>query len=124
HVNSGGYYDSAFFEMTQRDRHKRADGCEDDGGIHLFRRRLVGTAGPGCTKPLREFLRFGVARTCESENLASFKLRDLANDMRGSAEPVKAEPFWLAAFTQCAKADQSGPQQRSSACVLEPGGHG
>ena len=44
--------------------------------------------------------------------------------MRGSAEPVKAEPFWVAAFTQCAKADQSGAQQRSSGYVLESVGNG
>src|SRR5437763_951785 len=105
HVNSGGNYHPAFLEMTQRDRHECANGCEDDGGIHLFRRRLVGTAAPGCTKPLREFLCFDIARTCERENFAAFKMRDLTDDMRGGAKSVKTEPFRIATFTQRAKPD-------------------
>src|SRR5438874_11663289 len=124
HVNSGGNYHSAFLEVTQRLRHERANRREDDGSVEGFRRHFVGTAGPGCTKPLREFLRFGIARTGESENLASFKPRDLTNDMGSGAESVQAEPFWVAAFAQRAKADQPGAQQRRGCDVFESVGNG
>jgi hypothetical protein len=119
HVNASGNHDAAFIEMTQGEWHERADRCENDGGIHFFGWRFIGTAGPDSTKTFRKFLGLGIARASESENFASFKNRDLRDDVGGSAESVKAEAFGITAFAQSAKPDQARTQQWRGRDIVE-----
>ena len=46
HVNAGADDGAALFHRGQRQRHERADRRIDDRRIELFRRRLIGAAGP------------------------------------------------------------------------------
>src|SRR4029078_11312428 len=56
HVNAPADYASALFHCSERCRNKGADGRENDRGIELLGRGLVGAAGPNGTKRARELL--------------------------------------------------------------------
>ena len=69
-------------------------------------------AGPLGAELAREALRRVVAGAREREHAPALVAGDLADDVRGGAEAVEAEPLGVAGHPQRAVADQPGAQQR------------
>ena len=109
----------------ERGRHELAGRGEDDRGVELLGRALVGASGPGARR--------GRARTPASRaspgrvNANTERpsaTRHLGDDVRGGAEPVQADALAVAGEPQRAEADQPGAQQRRDREVAEASGSG
>src|SRR5438552_185161 len=108
HVNSGADHTAAFAHRTQSRRHKRADRRVNDGAIERFGRSVVGTSGPTGAKLFGESLPGIVTHSGEREYLAPLPARDLGDDMRSGAKPVKPQFFAVTRDLQGAPTDQTG----------------
>ena len=89
-----------------------ADGREDDDGVELLGRAGERVARPGRAELAGERLRLVVTRARSREDLASLRDRDLADDVRGRAEAVQADPLRVAGEAQRPVADEAGAEQR------------
>ena len=96
----------------ERRRHQGSDRGEDDRAIELLRRRLRRGAGPLGAEAPRELLALVVALAGEGEDPPALVGRDLAEDVRGGAEAVEADPLGVADQAQRAVADQARAEQR------------
>ena len=118
HVDSGADHTAAFAHRAQSRRHKRADRRVNDGAIERFGWSVVRTSGPTGAKLFGESLPGIVTRSGEREYLAPLPARDLGDDMRSGAKPVKPEFFTLPRDLQGAPADQTRTQQRRRGDIL------
>src|SRR5207244_7999947 len=90
---------------AQGQRDECADRREEERGVELLGRRLVGAAGPSGAEPSREILRRAVARPGEGVDLAALVAGDLRDDVRGRAEAVDADAPRVAGHAQRAIAE-------------------
>ena len=100
------------------ERHKIADGGENDGGVERGRRRFVRSARPDRAETSGEGLGRFVARPGEGEHRPALPESDLSQDVGGGAETIEAQAPALAGDDQGAPADQPGAEQRCERHVL------
>src|SRR5215218_1749405 len=111
-MDPGAYDDAARRGGAQRGWDERADGSEDDRGVERLRSGSGRGAGPlGAERPC-ERLRAAVLGAREREHAPALVDGDLADDVRGGAEPIEPEPDAVAGQPQRPVADQSAAQQR------------
>jgi hypothetical protein len=110
-VDAGADDGPAGRERAQPGRHERARRGEDQRRVERLGRQLAGDAHPLGPELARERLRVVIARAREREDPPPLPHRDLADDVRGRAEPVEPEPLRVAAHPQGAVADQPCAQQ-------------
>ena len=96
----------------QRHRHELARRGEDDRGVELLGRRLVGASRPLGPERAGERLRGRIIRAREREHPARLRSRHLGDDVRGGTESVQPDALARAREAQRAEADQPGAQQR------------
>ena len=111
-MNAAAYDSAAFADCFERLRYELAGRREDDRGVEFCRRQFARAAGPGCAEIQCELLRFGVSCSGESVDFALLVFRDLRDDVGGSAEAVKTEPFRFVCFDQASITDETGAEQR------------
>jgi hypothetical protein len=97
--------DTAFAHRLQRYRYEVADRGEDDRRVHVRAGPFVGVSGPDAAEAAGERLRLGIARARKRVDRPPFELRDLGDDVRGSAKPVDGEPLGVTRHVQRAVAD-------------------
>jgi hypothetical protein len=88
-MDSGANDASTLANSLQRPRDEFPDGCEDDRGVELLRRRFVRPARPGGAERLSERLRGDVPGAREAKYRSPLLPRDLGYDMSGGAEAVE-----------------------------------
>ena len=89
-----------------------AGGGEEDRGVELFRRPLVGATRPLRAELTGERLAAGVAGLREGEDPPTLVARDLGDDVRRGAEAVQPESLGVSREPQRAVADQAGAEER------------
>src|SRR5215831_2680801 len=105
-------HDAGLPDGTECRRYELPDRREDDRGVELLRRRLVGAPRPLRSEPPRERLSLRISWACEREHAAPLVERDLDDDVRRRTEAVQAEALGVARECERAVADQAGAEQR------------
>ncbi len=112
HVDPGADDRATGRQRLQCRRDELARGREDDRRIELLGRRLIRRSRVRGAELARELLSPGVARAGERIHLTALVDGDLADLVRGRAEPVQTEPRAVPGEPQGPVADQPAAQQR------------
>ena len=117
HVNAAAHHRAAAAGRAQGRRHERAAGREDDGGVEFFRWRRVGAPRPRRAERAGKVLSGTVAGLGKGKDAPALMGGDLADDVRGRAEAVKAQAFRVVRHAQAAVADEARAKQRRGVLV-------
>ncbi len=116
--------DTAGVDVGQRQRDQRPVRREQDGGVQIDRRALVGAARPGGAQLQRQVLGLGVGRPGEHVDLPPLVHRHLQQQMAGGAEPVDAQLLGGARQAIGPVADEPGAQPGGDLHIVDPSGSG